>query len=157
MQSDSGNPWLKGERNDDLTRLFGINNEISDLLSSSGLDNFAKLTQASVANLRSILENAGPEFEFVNPDTWPEQAIYASQGNWELHERWKSSVHDSSDGIEFAEELELLEQASSLLTRSSAFTDYENVDELDLDLEKFSDDHIRMTESIFLLKANGLF
>ena len=112
------NPWLENEQTDDLTRLLGIDSEIRDVLSSAGVDNFAKLTQMSVANLRSILNNAGSDFEFVDPGTWPEQAIYASQGNWKLHNHWRSTNYNWSGQTKHVDELELLEQANSLLAGS---------------------------------------
>ena len=120
--------------------------EISKVISNAGIDNFAKLTQTSVANLRSILDNAGPEFEFVDPSTWPEQAIYASQGNWNLHERWRAN--EWSDQDEFSDELELLEQARTLLASAS--------DCLEDDDEVIDGEQARnMIRSIFLLKESS--
>ena len=140
------NPWLENGQVDDFTRLLGIDMEISKVISNAGIDNFAKLTQTSVANLRSILDNAGPEFEFVDPSTWPEQAIYASQGNWNLHERWRAN--EWSDQDEFSDELELLEQARTLLASAS--------DCLEDDDEVIDGEQARnMIRSIFLLKESS--
>ena len=113
----NANPWVETGQTDDFTRLLGIDSEISNVISNAGIDSFAKLTQASVSNLRSILDNAGPEFELVDPSTWPEQAIYASQGNWNLHERWRTS--EVSEHNELADELELLEQTRMLLANTA--------------------------------------
>lgn len=144
--NEKANPWMENGQVDDFTRLLGIDMEISKVISNAGIDNFAKLTQASVANLRSILDNAGPEFKFVDPSTWPEQAIYASQGNWNLHERWRAN--EWSDQDEFDDELELLEQARTLVASAS---DCREDDDEVIDGEQARN----MIRSIFLLKETN--
>ena len=67
---------------DNLTRIEGIGPKIGRLLNGAGIKTFAELANTSVATLEKIVqEDAG--LEFINPESWPEQAALAAAGDWE--------------------------------------------------------------------------
>jgi predicted flap endonuclease-1-like 5' DNA nuclease len=66
---------------DDLKRIEGIGPKISGVLQTSGIVTFAQLAATDVDRLKHILSQAG--LRLANPDTWPEQARLAADGNWE--------------------------------------------------------------------------
>ena len=68
---------------DDLRIIEGIGPKISQLLNDAGIFTFAQLANADIEELRQILANAGSRFRLAKPDTWPEQARLAADGDWE--------------------------------------------------------------------------
>lgn len=67
---------------DDLTVIEGIGPKMSDALRAAGIDTFAKLSTSSEEVIRAAIQAAGMRFAPSVP-TWPEQAGYASSGNWD--------------------------------------------------------------------------
>jgi predicted flap endonuclease-1-like 5' DNA nuclease len=67
---------------DDLELIEGIGPKISDLLKSAGLDTFAKLAAAPVANVQQVLDAAGPNFRLANPESWARQAALCARNDW---------------------------------------------------------------------------
>jgi len=68
-------------RRDDLKKIEGIGPKIAGILENSGIFTFEQLSNTSVMVLEQILKNAN--LRLARPATWPEQASYAAQGNWE--------------------------------------------------------------------------
>ncbi len=66
---------------DDLKKIEGIGPKIADLLTTAGIDTFAKLANAEQATLRGILDAAGSRYRIANCTTWPEQAALAATGD----------------------------------------------------------------------------
>ncbi len=71
----------KAGKPDDLTIIEGIGNKMSNALKAAGIDTFAKLAQASEAQIVAAIEAAGMRFAPSLP-TWSEQAAYAQRGDW---------------------------------------------------------------------------
>ena len=70
---------------DDLRKIEGIGPKISGILNDAGIFTFAQLAAASVAHLHKVVrEDAG--IRIAHPDTWPEQAQLAADGQWEALE-----------------------------------------------------------------------
>lgn len=68
---------------DDLTKVEGIGPKIAEVLAAAGIVSFEQLAGTSVERLREILAAAGGRFAQHVPDTWPEQAALAAQGDWD--------------------------------------------------------------------------
>ena len=64
---------------DDLTVIEGIGPKINTLLLDAGIQTFAQLAKATVPEMRTILDNAGPRYRIANPSTWAEQAGIGSR------------------------------------------------------------------------------
>ena len=77
---------------DDLRIIEGIGPKISQLLNEAGISTFAQLASADIEDLRRILANAGSRFRLAKPDTWPEQARLAADGDWEALEALQSEL-----------------------------------------------------------------
>ena len=70
-------------KTDDLKIVEGIGPKIAELLQSAGIKTWKALASADEDRLRSILDEAGPNFNVHNPGTWPEQARLAEAGDWD--------------------------------------------------------------------------
>ncbi len=68
---------------DDLKVIEGIGPKIESLLKAAGIENWHDLAEASVTNLRGVLEQAGSRYRLNDPSTWPEQARLLSRSEWE--------------------------------------------------------------------------
>jgi predicted flap endonuclease-1-like 5' DNA nuclease len=63
---------------DDLTVLEGIGPKINSLLQEAGIQTFAQLAAADLAQVKALLEANG--LPFIDPGSWPEQAGLAAAG-----------------------------------------------------------------------------
>ena len=68
---------------DNLEIVEGIGPKIAQLLRDDGITTFHQLANASPAQVRLILDRAGPTFRIADPGTWPEQAGYAARNEWQ--------------------------------------------------------------------------
>jgi predicted flap endonuclease-1-like 5' DNA nuclease len=70
---------------DNLRRIEGIGPKVADLLNDAGITTFAALAETNVEQLNQILEAA--ELQFMNAESWPEQAALAARGDWKAFEK----------------------------------------------------------------------
>ncbi len=68
---------------DDLRVIEGIGPKISDILNENGILTYAQLAETDVDDLRAILTDAGSRFRLADPTTWPQQAKFAAEGDWD--------------------------------------------------------------------------
>jgi predicted flap endonuclease-1-like 5' DNA nuclease len=69
---------------DDLKRIEGIGPKIASVLQEGGILTYAQLAGAEPDELRQILEESDPRLlRIANPSTWPEQAAFAADGDWD--------------------------------------------------------------------------
>lgn len=64
-----------------LLIIEGIGPKIAALLTDDGIASLSDLANASVSQLQDILSKAGSRYSIHKPDTWPEQAALAQDGN----------------------------------------------------------------------------
>lgn len=69
-------------RIDDLTVVEGIGPRIGELCNRIGITTWRGLAEADVAELRSMLTDAGSRYRRHDPTTWPEQAACLADGRW---------------------------------------------------------------------------
>ena len=67
----------------DLKIVEGIGPKIEGLFKAAGIKTWANLADSKAAQLKKILNEAGPRYQMHNPGTWPRQAGYAVKGQWE--------------------------------------------------------------------------
>lgn len=67
---------------DDLTVVDGIGKKIAQLCSGIGITTWRGLADADLAELRSMLADAGSRYQMHDPTTWPEQAACLADGRW---------------------------------------------------------------------------
>jgi predicted flap endonuclease-1-like 5' DNA nuclease len=79
---------------DDLTKIEGIGPKVAQVLNESGILTFAQLAQTDVNRLQAILQEAGPRFKMIVPESWPEQAGLAAKGDWDVLQK----LQDELDG-----------------------------------------------------------
>jgi large subunit ribosomal protein L27 len=68
---------------DDLKIVEGIGPKIEQLLKENGIDTWEALANAPVDRLREILDAAGSRYQVHDPGTWPAQARFAANGQWD--------------------------------------------------------------------------
>lgn len=73
----------KAPKLNDLKIIEGIGPKIEQLLHEAGIDTWEALANTPVERLREILEAAGPRYQVHDPGTWPAQARFAANGDWE--------------------------------------------------------------------------
>lgn len=66
----------------DLTVVEGIGPKINELFHNSGIKTFAALAEATVPQMRAILDAGGSRFRIANPSTWAQQAALAAENKW---------------------------------------------------------------------------
>ncbi len=66
---------------EDLSRIEGIGPKIDSVLKVAGITTYSQLAETEVNQLQVILKEVG--LSRFNPETWPEQASLAAQGNWD--------------------------------------------------------------------------
>ncbi len=66
---------------DDLKKIEGIGPKISQLLNEHHITSYAALAITEVDDLKKLLTEVN--IRIADPTTWPEQAIYAVNGDWE--------------------------------------------------------------------------
>lgn len=66
---------------DNLKVVEGIGPKMAALLNSAGITTYAQLATADVESLRQLVRGAG--YAMADPATWPEQARFAAEGNWD--------------------------------------------------------------------------
>ncbi|GAK61140.1 hypothetical protein U27_01038 [Candidatus Vecturithrix granuli] len=79
---------------DDLTKIEGVGPKVAQVLNESGILTFAQLAQTDVNRLRTILQDAGSRFRMIEPESWPEQAELAANGDWSA----LTKLQDELDG-----------------------------------------------------------
>jgi predicted flap endonuclease-1-like 5' DNA nuclease len=67
---------------DDLEIIEGIGPKIAELLLTNGVKTFAQLAAMTAAQIKPMLDAAGPNFRLANPETWPDQADLAARNRW---------------------------------------------------------------------------
>jgi predicted flap endonuclease-1-like 5' DNA nuclease len=77
-----------------LSKIEGIGPKVMQVLHDSGILTFAQLAQTDVDRLREILQEAGPRYKMMDPESWPEQAGLAANGNWDALQK----LQDELDG-----------------------------------------------------------
>lgn len=68
---------------DDLTVVEGIGPKISELCRGIGIETWRGLADTDSADLRAMLDAAGPRYQIHKPETWPRQAELLATGQWE--------------------------------------------------------------------------
>ena len=70
-------------QSDDLKIITGIDTKLEELLHSAQIHTFAELREKTPAELHEIVEHSGLAYQEKDLNTWPRQALLASQKLWE--------------------------------------------------------------------------
>jgi predicted flap endonuclease-1-like 5' DNA nuclease len=70
---------------DDLKQIEGIGPKVAELLNAAGITTFAALAETGLDRLNQILDEA--KLQYMEPDSWPEQAALAARGDWKGFEK----------------------------------------------------------------------
>ena len=80
---------IKSYQLNDLKAIEGIGPKIEVLLNEAGINTWRELSTTSVERLESILEAAGARYKLADPSSWPKQAEYAADGDWDALEKYQ--------------------------------------------------------------------
>lgn len=75
---------------DDLKIIEGIGPRIEEVLKAAGVTNYAALADLRPGRLQTIMREAGKRM--AKPDTWPEQARLAADGEWQALKELQDSL-----------------------------------------------------------------
>ncbi len=75
---------------DDLVRIEGIGPKVAKILNQAGIESFAQLAEAQVADIQPVLDKAG--LQMMNPEGWIEQAKFAAMGDWKNFEKLQQEL-----------------------------------------------------------------
>ncbi len=81
-------------KKDNLTKIEGIGPKINEILNGGGIHSFEQLAAAKPADIKKLLEAAGPRFKMHDPGSWPRQSKLAADGKWKELEK----LQDELDG-----------------------------------------------------------
>lgn len=70
-------------KEDDLTAIEGIGPATKKLLMNNGITTWQELADTTTDNLQRILDEAGSNFQLVDPTTWVNQAKLAAEGRFD--------------------------------------------------------------------------
>lgn len=79
-------------RNDNLTKIKGLNARAEKLLRQSGITSYDQLAKTDQLDLRDILEDGGMDFFENNPKTWPFQAELAAKEQWDHLKEYQKEI-----------------------------------------------------------------
>ncbi len=78
---------LKKDKNpsnpEDLKIVEGIGPKIEQLLKNAGVKTWSNLAATPVSKLKEVLDAAGDRYRIHDPETWPDQAKLAANGEWD--------------------------------------------------------------------------
>lgn len=77
---------------DDLTKIEGVGPKIQEILNNSGIYTFKRLSQSSTNSIKESLNNSGPQFRMHDPETWPQQALMASNSEWDELKNYQQKI-----------------------------------------------------------------
>lgn len=75
---------------DDLKVIEGIGPRIEEVLQAAGVKTYAGLAELRPGRLQTIMREAGKRM--AKPDTWPEQARLAADGEWQALKELQDSL-----------------------------------------------------------------
>jgi small subunit ribosomal protein S1 len=75
---------------DDLVIIEGIGPKIAEILNNNGITTFAQLAATDPAQIRTILDEAGPQFQVHDPASWPLQSSLAAEGKMDELNAWQA-------------------------------------------------------------------
>ncbi len=87
ISSNSIQPIIHENQEDDLTKIEGIGPKIQEILKSHSIKSYAKLAASNPVDIKAILES--DKLGSHDPTTWPEQAILARDGKWKELKLWQ--------------------------------------------------------------------
>ena len=90
----------KGPKLDDLKIVEGVGPKIETLLKEGGISTWAELAAASEERLKEILDAAGPRYQIHDPSTWPAQAKFAVDGQWDELKEYQDMLTGGRDKSE---------------------------------------------------------
>jgi len=68
---------------DDLKRIEGIGPRVEKILNKAGIVTWTELAATPASRLREILDAEGGRFQYLDPTSWPQQAMLAKEGKWQ--------------------------------------------------------------------------
>ena len=68
---------------DDFTKIEGIGPKINAELHKHGMQTFEQLADTDVEELKEFLKVIGARFVMHDPESWPQQAELAADGEWD--------------------------------------------------------------------------
>ncbi len=88
---------------DDLQIIEGIGPKVEGVLNDADIETYRRLADSNTQELRGILDNAGPAYKVIIPDSWPEQAKLAHEGKWDELKEYQEYLVGGVDPAKMAD------------------------------------------------------
>jgi glycogen(starch) synthase len=90
-------PNFENIQKDDLKKIQGIESKVESLLNLGGVFSYSDLAYTKYSKLKSVLLEAGNNFQAIDPSTWAEQAELAAAGKWKTLEKLQKELNRGKD------------------------------------------------------------
>lgn len=80
---------IKAFKENDLKAIEGIGPKIESIMNAAGINTWREMSNTSTDKLQSILAAAGDRYKLADPTSWPKQAEYAADGDWDGLEKYQ--------------------------------------------------------------------
>jgi predicted flap endonuclease-1-like 5' DNA nuclease len=84
--------WSAAIGHDRLQIIEGIGPKMEQVLKENNIQNFRDLALSSPGQLRTLLNKYGEKYRIIDPETWPQQASFASEQKWDELMVFQSSL-----------------------------------------------------------------
>jgi len=91
---EKGSPGHGLEPSNELTLFVGISPKVQEVLQQHGIRGWKALAEASVGDLQAWMKEAELDLDETLVNTWPTQARFAENNQWELLEEYRSRIQD---------------------------------------------------------------
>jgi len=82
---------------DDLKIVEGIGPKISELLIAGGINTWSELAGTDTEKIKGLLAEAGSRYQMHDPTTWPKQAKFAADANWDELKKYQDHLDGGVD------------------------------------------------------------
>ncbi|WP_370525697.1 hypothetical protein [Olivibacter sp. SDN3] len=82
----------------------GVGPKIAEVFAAAGVVSFADIAGKSADDLKTILTEAGDQFNTAVTDTWPEQAKLAADGKFDELKKWQDELDGGKEADEETKE-----------------------------------------------------
>jgi predicted flap endonuclease-1-like 5' DNA nuclease len=126
---------------DNLQIIEGIGPKIEKVLHESGINSWSALAGKSADQLRTILDNAGPQFKINDPTTWPKQAELAASAKWDELIQYQKFLDTGRENVgDFANDSKLEKMAMKLMAPKMTANDLKIVEGIGPKIEQLLKD-----------------
>lgn len=94
LQKEKQTPGHGLEPSNNLTLFVGVSPKVQEVLEQHGIQSWSDLAEASVGDLQAWMKEAELDLDETLVNTWPTQARFAENNQWELLEEYRLRIQE---------------------------------------------------------------